>query len=900
MIRIAVFVLSVVHADIPVHCKSTDFTEVWKGDPTDYATWTLHRTKAVPLGQSLTHPKTGETIVPSSFHNGDKHCGLGSPNKNPENVAFLEKGGIESLLDGMDLESFQYKLTQERVLRGPAPHRQHLVATCVDENCKRFHPSDGQKDHTWTPTFDEGWRLSMNDGTGETGYMSLAEYRCDPSSSGAECGKIGQGEKATGAVPEGYSSICGRTLVGWYDTMLDSGEVGRGCFYAMKDDFASRETRHSAIIADEAPKASHVSFIEGAPRAFVETHTVYRADDFEKDTKEQSNTDSLNFQLMTYHDFMSHHNHAQQTKHKYHVQHRSGTVRRYHSNTMLNLKDACDANNEIYADLDDKYPKVFDWANHFGGLWRNPVSDQGACGSCYGVAMLSSLESRANLHLFNALKAADVPEEEWPTKAPVKLSVQAHLSCNPFDQGCQGGYPFSSAWHVALSGVPQEHLVPSTNSTRGQVGSCQSNWFDNDKEVVYAQRNNGKDGQGAPQYVSGAYGSTCSQHNIMHNVMTHGPIMAALEVTPEFSKGQGIVGESFLQMGRGSSSSGPQVPSNHHTTMTTEGAALLEARYAIKHPDSSEHTKHCPQKLKDPQELPGQPASYEEVVSAELDDLTDTQGWHMNHDQNTFFLNTKKMPSTMNPYLASRSAIARAYGTDDDCVHLEIASVADDGGEYTNHAIIIRGWGEEQVHDHSSFAEGSVEARTHTRPYWIVQNSWGEGYGNGGTSFVARSVDYAGLEHQGVDVRVDGERGMMASLLEQYKEKYPHIKYVDLVPGKEEAPRMDYEALSEGYDGNALPLPFQPFSAVQEQAVDANAESGAVPESQNYRESAQEERQVLSGLFPMSAFVEQSVDEEGSVVKSLGNPLLARAKMMANVEAYSTGAKGDLPSPVIA
>ena len=56
---------------------------------------------------------------------------------------------------------------------------------------------------------------------------------------------------------------------------------------------------------------------------------MYRADDFEKDTKEQSNTDSLNFQLMTYQDFMSHHNHAQQTKHKYHVQHRSGTVRRH-------------------------------------------------------------------------------------------------------------------------------------------------------------------------------------------------------------------------------------------------------------------------------------------------------------------------------------------------------------------------------------------------------------------------------------------------------------------------------------------------------------------------------------------------------------------------------------------
>jgi len=458
---------------------------------------------------------------------------------------------------------------------------------------------------------------------------------------------------------------------------------------------------------------------------------------------------------------------------------------------------------------------------------------------------------------------------------------------------------------VALSGVPQEHLVPSTNSTRGQVGSCQSNWFDNDKEVVYAQRNNGKDGQGAPQYVSGSYGSTCSQHNVMHNVMMHGTIMAALEVTPEFSKGQGIVGESFLQMGRGSSSSGPQVPSNHHTTMTTEGAALLEARYAIKHPDSSEKTKNCPQKLKAPQGSTD-PGSADRVMG-EFDALVDGDGWYTMHDQNTFFLNSKKMPDTMNPYLATRNAIARAYSEDPDnhpmdpeCVHLEIASVADDGGEYTNHAIIIRGWGEEKVHDHSSFAEGSVEARTHTRPYWIVQNSWGEGYGNGGTSFVARSVDYAGLEHQGVDVRADGEKGMMKAMLDQYKKKYPHIKYVDLVPGKEEAPRMDYESLSEGYDGNAVPLP---FSAVEKQAVDANAK----PEPQNYgdqlksdyRKMAEEEREVLAGLFPMSAFVEQSGVEEGSVVKSLGNPLLARAKYMANVEAYSTGASGNVPSPVI-
>jgi len=345
------------------------------------------------------------------------------------------------------------------------------------------------------------------------------------------------------------------------------------------------------------------------------------------------------------------------------------------------------------------------------------------------------------------------------------------------------------------------------------------------------------------------------------------------------------------------------VPSTHHTTITTEGAALLEARYAIKHPDSSEKTKKCPvaSALLDL----GNAKGFAQRVSDEFDDIVEDNGWYTMHDDNTFFLNSKKMPDDMNPYLATRSAIARAYNTDDECVHLEMSSVADDGGEYTNHAIIIRGWGEEKVHDHSSFAEGSVEARTHVRPYWIVQNSWGEGYGNMGSSFVARSVDYAGLEHQGVDVRADGEKGMMHALLEPYKKKYPHIKYVDLVPGKEEAPRTDYESLSEGYDGNVLPLPFQPFSAVQKQTVDHKAESGSVPNygeklREDYRKMAHEEQEVLAGLFPMSAFVEQSGVEEGSVVKSLGNPLLARAKYMANVETYATGAKGGVPSPVIA
>ena len=65
---------------------------------------------------------------------------------------------------------------------------------------------------------------------------------------------------------------------------------------------------------------------------------------------------------------------------------------------------------------------------------------------------------------------------------------------------------------------------------------------------------------------------------------------------------------------------------------------------------------------------------------------------------------------------------------------------------------------------------------------------------------------------------------MMHALLEPYKKKYPHIKYVDLVPGKEEAPRMDYEALSEGYDGNVPELLLPTF-----QSFRSRAPRGAVP-----------------------------------------------------------------------
>jgi C1A family cysteine protease len=801
-----------VGADIPVHCRPKDLSEMKDGSGD--ATWIMTRTKAVPLGTKLVHPTSGQVIVPDSFHNNQKYCGTGSPNSNPENVKFMANGGVKGLIDGMDTDNFKFKMTSARVLTGDAPHQHHLRATCADEACEKFHtPSEGNAthpgvQHSWTTMFDEGWELKMINGDKRTGYAALSEYTCDPTMPGAECGKLGQGEKATGELPVGYHSMCGATLVGWFDEPLPGDQgMGRGCFYATKEDDESRRTVHSVVMMDHAPFYKLSDTV--APQSdvsdhasLIEVHSVYRADDFYGKGKHQdravdfverqtSNTNSLNFQLMTYQDFLAHHQEAQATN-KLHSSKQHGTVKRFYSKEKLSLHDACTANNEIYSDFLSKMPRSFDWGTKFNGQWRTPVVDQGNCGSCYGVAMLQSLQARANLHVLNALDQAGIGQEHWPTTPPVSLSVDAHLACNMFDQGCQGGYPYNSAKWVALNGVPHENCAPSRNSSHGVVGQCPTSCFEESKNVLYAHDNY--------NYLAGAYGSTCGQAYMMKNVFDHGPAPAAIEVTGQFSHGRGIIGEEFLGRGRNivqgfnasnaafaeTENLGVSVPREHHATRTTDGAKLLEARFAVKHPDSNPTTKECPTESHMNQLTDH---TMGDTLSGMFDQLLPgTPSWYSfpnNKDHQTFFIDTDQVPKDFDPYSTMRETISGAFETKSDCVHLELSPVVDDGGEYTNHAILVTGWGEEKVHDHMAFLEDGQDARTETRPYWVIQNSWGPGYGNGGFSYVARGTNYAGIEHQGVNVQPREDVGMMAALIEQYKHLTPagkELKYGPLTP----------------------------------------------------------------------------------------------------------------------
>ena len=62
--------------------------------------------------------------------------------------------------------------------------------------------------------------------------------------------------------------------------------------------------------------------------------------------------------------------------------------------------------------------------------------------------------------------------------------------------------------------------------------------------------------------------------------------------------------------------------------------------------------------------------------------------------------------------------------------------------EFTNHAVVVVGWGEDDV-------DG---------PYWIVRNSWGPNFADEGYVKYRRGSDTGGIEHISVWVSPDLER----------------------------------------------------------------------------------------------------------------------------------------------
>lgn len=97
-------------------------------------------------------------------------------------------------------------------------------------------------------------------------------------------------------------------------------------------------------------------------------------------------------------------------------------------------------------------PDVPKSANLAQASYKYKIRDQGSCGSCWAFSTVATLEK----HYFDKYKVQ------------VDLSQQDLVDCSEGDNGCDGGWPADTYWHVADYGIAFAAEYPY----RGSVGTC--------------------------------------------------------------------------------------------------------------------------------------------------------------------------------------------------------------------------------------------------------------------------------------------------------------------------------------------------------------------------------------------------------------------------------------------
>jgi len=272
----------------------------------------------------------------------------------------------------------------------------------------------------------------------------------------------------------------------------------------------------------------------------------------------------------------------------------------------------------------------------------------------------------------------------------------------------------------------------------GSVRSCNSDCYADQSKVVFAENYN---------YVGGFYG-VCGQARMMKSLLENGPIVVALEVPDPFNDAddQGRV------IGDWDDESAPPMnlrneegadPMSHHRRDPQEQVKMLEAHWGLE-------------------DRPGcsADASVDQAAAKTLE--VEFRGAFLDRGQRRFALNSDELPKGLNAHSVAKQTIAKTAGVDTDCVRLNLVDGTMNGWEYTNHAIVVVGWGEHEV-EH--------EGTTTTEKYWIIRNSWGDSFGDAGYAYLTRGKNYAGIESQAVDVTVDRNRGMMKAWLDELPQK---------------------------------------------------------------------------------------------------------------------------------
>lgn len=411
-----------------------------------------------------------------------KLCGGGLPNENIRNLSpelqnyevFLEKNYGQ-------LNTFFVNLTTEKInISNDVASRNKWTYLAVKDM------QDGVIGY-WTMVYDEGFEIRLK---GKR-YFGLLKYNLIP------------GDKCPNSIKNStlnngncYETDTTKTQIGWalteeVDKNTKEKQFQRGCFYAQKN----IKKNVSSVVTHEQ-----------------------EVDEYMNNNSESKDSEKMSSGLP------AHHRRSQYKKIRMSSDNLDGFAKTYLADIYDITHDriyACRKQDDVNTKIQLTLPRNFSW----GDPYNNPelddnVEDQERCGFCYAIASVYALKKRFEILLWNRYKIK--------VKMPA-LAYESIISCSPYNQGCNGGYPFLVGKHTYEYGiVPQETILYA----KGDENMCKLSLGIADKLRGNNRNNSSKDARevyyaSGYNYINGCY--ECSnEYDMMNEIIQNGPIIAAI------------------------------------------------------------------------------------------------------------------------------------------------------------------------------------------------------------------------------------------------------------------------------------------------------------------------------------------------------------------------------------
>ena len=372
---------------------------------------------------------------------------------------------------------------------------------------------------SWTPIYNEGFIANFKNSE----FTAFMKYFKNPNNTMA------------------YLSNCDKTMIGWYIPDINNKLANWSCFFGfkskIKSSFGASLLQVKNFLKNIKSKEVHWKSVElfykDSP-IFLEAKTHLLKYDDQKELVDEINSNDLTwkadfnpyFKGMSFAEinkkigskskFASKKSMHKEKNFKSHHKSPSENVKSDNSKRevdSLNVTDQNVVNKYKDVNIEDidasTLPLNWDWRNVGGVNYIPSLTEQGNCGSCYVISSVTSLESRLRILTLN--------------KDTTRFSKQYILSCNPYTEGCEGGYPILVGKFLNEFEIIKEDCFPYEAKSSDCSNRC-SNYL-SEKKKYYVSKYG---------YLGEYYGNT-SEELMLKEIRANGPMPGNILVPWNFS-----------------------------------------------------------------------------------------------------------------------------------------------------------------------------------------------------------------------------------------------------------------------------------------------------------------------------------------------------------------------------